>query len=143
MDSREDGLYSVIAVFDGKPYVGKVVPGWRVLFRDEHGVKRFGFVRNIDATAQVLVIKDDTTSASYYDLLNAPVETIPFSAVLAAGNGYTGFWKTPIYQGGKKLGMRNVRVLIEGSEATTSIGFIKRKQGGMYVDLIDGKWCLR
>ena len=140
LEIREDGLYRVQTVFD-QFHVSKVFPGWHVLFLDEKGMKRMGYVRKVDNDLLVLHIMDsivlDRSSAWH----QTPSEPVPMSRVLKAEFGYSRP-KGVIYEGKKKVGIREVFMIGEDS----TVGFIMRKQsehGQVYVDKRDGNWYIR
>jgi hypothetical protein len=138
IEIRDDGLYRVQDVF-GKFHVSQVFPGWHILFLDEQGVKRMGYVHKVDNDLLTLRIMD--ALVLNMPILQIPIEIVPWSRVLMAGNGYSRP-KHVIYEGKKKIGLREVFMIGEDS----TVGFIARKQsehGRVYVEKRNGVWEVR
>lgn len=142
LDIRADGLYSIRDVF-GKPLERKVERGWHVLFTDETGMKRLGFVCSIDPGTQRIALMDDVVYPHAPSPIGEPQEVISWSQVLEAGSGF--YRPRRIVYTDRKHATRQVWVL---NESESTVGFVVSKQHGIrfYVDCLslkDRMWEVR
>lgn len=137
LEIKEDGLYRVQDVFDGKQHISKVARDWHVLFIDDAKQKRLGYVLKVDELLLQLHVVDEVVHRNPHSFDVEP-EIIDFSRVLEASNGYLRP-KYEVYTERRKS-RREVWVL----EYTSHTGHIATTSGiRMYVERVDGQWRVR
>jgi hypothetical protein len=142
MEIRTDGLYVVYEIL-GKRTDYLVSRGWHVLFIDGQGIKRLGYIQRIDLESRQLLVLDDVQYPDAPSPIGAQGELVAFEAVLHAADGYMGAGKPDVYEAKRKIGKRDVHVLWRADVKIGDIGWIARREGRAYVDLVAGKWQLR
>lgn len=142
VEIRKDGIFSVQDVFD-KPIIQKVMCGWHVLFTDTEGNKRFGYIRTIDMDQHRLTILDAIMYPHGPTPRRAQEEMVPFESVIIASQGFNWLRDQTIYEAGKKVGKRQVAIILQGSECDADVGWIDRKAGRNYVDRQGNQWHIR
>jgi len=142
VEIRDSGMFTVQEVGD-KPIVQQVTHGWHVLFTDTNGNKRFGYVLKVDLEQRQLSVLDDIIYPNAPSPIGAQGEMVPFDAVIIAGRGFSWLRDEDIYAARKKVGKRQIAIMIKGCERDADVGWIARRAGPAYVDRQGDRWQLR
>jgi hypothetical protein len=142
VEIRNEGMFTIQEV-DDKPIVQQVARGWHVLFTDSVGNKRFGYVLKIDLEKRQFHVLDAIMYPNAPSPLGAESEIVSFEAVIIAQQGFNWLRDVDIYGAGKKIGKRQVAIIIKGYERDAEVGWFVRKAGRTYVDRQGDRWQLR
>lgn len=142
VETKDDGMFVIQEVFD-KSIIEKVAHGWHILFTDTEGNKRFGYVLKVELEQRQLSVLDDISYPNAPSPMGAQGEMIPFDSVIIAGHGFSWLRDQDVYQAGRKIGKRQVAIIIKGHEHDADVGWLDRRGGRAYVDRQGDRWQLR
>jgi hypothetical protein len=142
VEIKEEGMFTIQKV-DDKLIVQQVARGWHVLFTDSVGNKRFGYVLKIDPEQRQFHVLDAIMYPNAPSPLGTESEIVSFDAVIIAQQGFNWLRDADIYGAGKKIGKRQVAIIIKGYERDADVGWLVRKGGRAYVDRQGDRWQLR
>jgi hypothetical protein len=142
IEFRENEVVTIQDVF-GKPLIQRITHGWHILFTDADGHKRFGYVLKVDLEQRQFFVLDDVVYPNAPSPIGAQGERVPFDAVMIAASGFNWLRDEQIYEAGKRIGKRQVAMLLQGRERDAEVGWLDRRAGRVYVDRVEGKWRIR
>src|SRR5579859_6458561 len=94
----------------------------------------YQYVLNVELGQRQFSVLDSVAYPNAPSPIGAQGETVPFDAVIIAGHGFSWLRGEDIYEVGKKIGKRQIAILIKGSERDADVGWLDRRNGSVYLD---------